>query len=65
MFCSTFLYVYPSFARSLIGKRELLALLSLSYWCLVIVVWLFLVVTYVKYLKFVIAVFPDHTQLLC
>ena len=23
------------------GKRELVALLSLSYWCLVIVVWLF------------------------
>ena len=45
------------------GKRELVALLSLSSWCLVIVVWLFLVVPWVC-LQFVIVVFPDHTQLL-
>ena len=46
-----------------LGKRELIALLSLSSWCLVIVVWLFLVVPWVC-LQFVIVVFPDHTHLL-
>ena len=45
------------------GKRKLVALLSLSPWCLVIVVWLFLAVTCVC-LQFVIVVFPDHTHLL-
>ena len=44
-------------------KRELLALLSLSSWCLVIEVWLFLAVSMVC-LQFVIVVFPDHTYLL-
>ena len=44
-------------------KRELVALLSLSSWCLVIVVWLFLAVPWVC-LQFVIVVFPDHTHLL-
>ena len=44
------------------GKRELVALL-LSYWCLVIVVWLFLTKPRVC-LQFVIVVFPDHTHLL-
>ena len=44
-------------------KRELVALLSLSSWCLVIVVWLFLVVPWVC-LQFVIVVFPDHAHLL-
>ena len=39
------------------GKRELIALLSLSSWCLVIVVWLFLAVSCVC-LQFVIVVFP-------
>ena len=43
------------------GKRESVALLSLSSWCLVIVVWLFLAV---PCLQFVIVVFPDHTHLL-
>ena len=42
-------------------KRELDALLSLSSWCLVIVVWLFLSVPWVC-LQFVIMVFPDHTH---
>ena len=37
------------------GKRELVALLSLSFWCLVIVVWLFLAVPWVS-LQFVIVV---------
>ena len=56
------LKVYSSFAIILMGKRELVALLSLSSWCPVIVVWLFLVVPWVC-LKFVIVVFPDHTHL--
>ena len=45
------------------GKKGLVALLSLSPWCLVIVVWLFLAVPWVT-LQFVIVVFPDHTHLL-
>ena len=45
------------------GRRKLLALLSLSSWCLLMVVWLFLVVPWVC-LQFVITVFPDHTHLL-
>ena len=45
------------------GKRELVVLLSLSSWCLVIVVWLFLAVPWVR-LQFVIVVFPVHTHLL-
>ena len=45
------------------GKRELVALLSLSSQCLVIVVRLFLTVPWVC-LKFVIVIFPDHTHLL-
>ena len=63
MFCCTLLYVPSSFAIILMGKRELVALLSLSSWCLVIVVWLFLAVPWVC-LQFVIVVFPDHTHLL-
>ena len=43
------------------GKRELVALLGLSSWCLVIVVWFFLAVPWVC-LQFVIVVFPDHTH---
>ena len=61
MFCCTLLYVPTSFAIILIGKRELAALLSLSSWCLVIVVWLFLTVPWV-FLQLVIVVFPDHTH---
>ena len=38
MFCCTLLYVHSSFAVILMGKRELVALLGLSSWCLVIVV---------------------------
>ena len=62
-FVCTFLYVPSSFAVILMGKRELVALLSLSSWCLMIVVWLFLAVPWVS-LQFVIVVFPDHTHLL-
>ena len=47
-------------SSSTMGKRELVALLGLSSWCLVIVVWLFLAVPWVC-LQFVIVVFPDHT----
>ena len=42
------------------GKRELVALLNLSSWCLVMVEWLFLAVPQ-GCLRFVIVVFPDHT----
>ena len=45
------------------GKRELIALLNLSSWCLVVVERLFLVVPR-GCLQFVIVVFPDHTHLL-
>ena len=63
MFCCTLLYVLSSFAIILMGKRELVALLSLSSWCLVILVWLFLAVPFVC-LQFGIVVFSDHTHLL-
>ena len=63
MFCCTLLYVRSSFAIISMGKRELVALFSLSSWCLVIAVWLFLVVSWVC-LQFVIVVFLDHTHLL-
>ena len=45
------------------GKRELVALLSLSSWYLVIVLWLFLAKPWAC-LQFVIVVVPDHTRLL-
>ena len=61
MFCSTLLNVHSSFASILMGKRELVALLSLSSGCLVIVVWLSLSVPWVC-LQFVIVVFPDQTH---
>ena len=63
MFCCTLLCVHSSFAIILMGKREVVALVSLSSWCLVIVVWLFLAVPCVC-LQFVIVVFPDHIHLL-
>ena len=47
MFCCALLYVYSSFAIILMGKRELVALLGLSSWCLVMAVWLFLAVPWV------------------
>ena len=37
MFCCTLLFVHSSIAIILMGKRELIALLSLSSWCLVMV----------------------------
>ena len=47
------LYVHSNFAIILMGKRELVALLNLSSWCLVIDMWLFLAVPWVC-LQFVI-----------
>ena len=44
MFCCTLLYVHSSIAIILMGKRELIALLNLSSWCLVMVERLFLAV---------------------
>ena len=60
--CSIFdyklFYVHSSFAIIFMGKRELVALLSLSFWCLVTnaVPWICL--------QFVIVVFPNHTHVL-
>ena len=63
MFCCTSLFVHFSIAIILMGKRELIALLNLSSWCLVMVEQLFLTVPR-GCLQFVIVVFPDHTHLL-
>ena len=63
MFCCTLLYVHSSIAIILMGKRELIALLNLSSWCLMMVEQLFLAVPR-GCLQFVIVVFPDHTHLL-
>ena len=63
MFSCTLLYVHSSFAIIWVGKREMVALLSLSSWCLVFVVLLFLAMPCVC-LQFVIVVFPDHTHYL-
>ena len=63
MFCCTLLYVHSSIAIILMWKRELVALLNLSSWCLVMVERLFLAVPG-GCLQFVIVVFPDHTHLL-
>ena len=58
MFCCTLHYVHFCIAIIMMGKRELVALLGLSSWCLVVVEprW--------RCLRFVIVVFPDHTHLL-
>ena len=63
MFCFMLLYVRSSIAIILMGKRELVALLNLSSWCLVMEERLFLAVPR-GCLQFVIVVFPDHTHLL-
>ena len=63
MFCCTLLYVHSSIAIILMGKREMIALLNLSSWCLVMVERLFLAAPR-GCLQFVIVVFPDHTHLL-
>ena len=63
LFCRMLLNVHSSIAIILMGKRELIALLDLSSWCLVVVERLFLTVPR-GCLQFVIVVFPDHTHLL-
>ena len=63
MFYFMLLDVYSCIAIILMGKRELVALLNLSSWCLVMVERLFLAVPR-GCLQFVIVVFPDHTHLL-
>ena len=63
MFCYTLLNAHSSIAIILMGKRELIALLNLSSWCLVMVERVFLWVPR-GCLRFVIVVFPDHTHLL-
>ena len=61
MFCCTLLYVHSSIAIILMGKRELVALLNFSSWCLTMVAGLFLAVPW-GCLLFMIVVFPDHTH---
>ena len=56
IFCTLSIYVHFSFANILTGKRELVALLSLYFWCLVIVVWCH---------GFVLVVFTDDTHYFC
>ena len=65
MFCCTrtLLYVQSSISIILMGKRELVALLNLSSWCLVMVERLFLALPW-GCLQLVIVVFPDHAHLL-
>ena len=63
IFCYTLRYVHSSIAIILMGKRELVALLNLSSWCLLVVEGLFLEVP-CGCRRFVIVVFPDHTHLL-
>ena len=63
MFCCTLLCAHSSIAIILMGKRELVALLNLSSWCLVMVERLFLAMPR-GCLRFVIVVFPEHTHLL-
>ena len=63
LFWHALLCVLSSFAIILKRKRELVALLLLSYKCIVTVyvVWLFLTMLWVG-LQCVIVVFPDHTH---
>ena len=63
MFYCMLLDVHSSIAIILIGKREVVALLNLSSWCLVMVERLFLAVPR-GCLQFVIVVYPDHIHLL-
>ena len=65
LFCYTLLCVNSSFTIILKRKRKLVALLLLSYRCIVTinVPWLFLTVPWVG-LQYVIVVFPDHSHLL-
>ena len=62
-FVVRFFFAHSSIAIILMGKRELMALLNLSSWCLVMVERLLLAVP-LGCLRSVIMVFPDHTHLL-
>ena len=64
MLCCTLLYLHSSFAIILMGKRELIALLSLSSWFLMMVLLLFFAVPW-DCLWFVIVEFPDHIHYFC
>ena len=61
MFCCVLICDHSSIAIILMGKRELVALLDFSSWCLVMVERLFLAVPR-GCLRFVIVLFPDHTH---
>ena len=61
--CFVVSYFMSSIAIILMGKTELVALLNSSPWCLVVVEWLFLALSW-GFLQFVIVLFPDHTHLL-
>ena len=65
LFCYALLCVHSSFAIILKRKRKLVALLLLSYICIVTinVLWLFLQVLWVG-LQCVMTVFLDHTRFL-
>ena len=65
LFCYALFCVHSRFAIILKRKRKLVALLLLSYRCIVTinVLWLFLMALWVG-LQYVIVVFPDHTHLL-
>ena len=65
LFCCALLCFDSSFGIILKRKRKLVALLLLSYKCIVTinVLWLFLMVPWVG-LQFVFVVFPDLTHLL-
>ena len=65
LFCNVLFCVHSSFAIILRRNRKLVALLLLSYRCIVTIniLWLFLTVARVG-LQYVIVVFPDHTHLL-
>ena len=65
LICYALLCVHSSFAVILKRKKKLVALLLLSYRCMVTinVLWLFLTVTWVG-LQCLIVIFPDHTHLL-
>ena len=62
MFCCALLCVHSSFAIISMGRRVLVALLSLFSVCFMIVVWLNNTKPWVC-LQFVIVVFPDHSHL--
>ena len=61
LLCYALLCVHSSFAITLKRKRKLVALLILSYKCIVTmnVLWLFLTVPWIG-LQCVIVLFPDH-----